>query len=178
MEDPVMSAVKHWSGPTRNDWTVREYYRLGDLQAFREQRVELIEGVIVEKEQVTPQHAAGQELARRALERVFGPGFWIRFSGPLRGGRRSLPDPDIAVIPGGPRVLPAAPTTALLVVEVSDATISYDRRRRESLRQGRHCGLLDCESQPSAVGSVSPTDPRPESPIRVWLFVGEPVRAE
>ena len=128
-----MSAVRRWSGPMRNDWTVREYYRLGDLQTFREQQVELIEGVIVEKEQMTPAHAAGQELTRRALQAAFGPGHWIRFSAPLRIGRRSLPDPDLAVIPGGVRVLPAAPSTALLVVEVSDRTLTYDRYRKGSL---------------------------------------------
>jgi hypothetical protein len=59
-----MSQVKRWSGPNRNDWTVREYNRLYDVGAFREQRVELVEGVLVEQAQKTPQHAAGMELTR------------------------------------------------------------------------------------------------------------------
>ena len=35
--------------------------------------------------------------------------------------------------PGGPRDYTAHPTTALLIVEVSEATLSYDRRRKGSL---------------------------------------------
>lgn len=128
-----MPAIKRWSGPTRRNWTVQEYFRLGGLQAFREQRVELVEGVIVEKRQMTPEHAASHELSRRALAPAFGPKYWVRFLAPLHLGRRSLLDPDLAVVRGGPRVLPAAPTTALLVVEISDSTLSYDRRRKGSL---------------------------------------------
>jgi Uma2 family endonuclease len=128
-----MRQVKRWSGPKRNDWTVREYNRLYDLSAFREQRVELIEGVIVEKAQMTPQHAAGLELTRRALEVAFGPGHWIRMQGPLRLGRRSELDPDLAIVPGCPRDNMATPTTALLVVEIADGTVFYDRHRKGSL---------------------------------------------
>jgi len=93
----------------------------------------LIEGVIIEKAQMTPGHAAGLELTRRALEPAFGPGHWIRMQGPLRLGRRSELDPGLAVIPGGPRDNVAPPTTALLVVEISDEALAYDRRRKGSL---------------------------------------------
>ena len=67
------------------------------------------------------------------MEPAFGPGHWIRILGPLRFGRRSELSPDLAVVPGGPRDNLATPTAALLVVEISDSTLSYDRRRKGSL---------------------------------------------
>src|SRR5690349_7458384 len=52
---------------------------------------------------------------------------------PLRFRPRSAPKPDVAVVPGGPYDYQTTPATALLVVEVSDATLSYDRGRKASL---------------------------------------------
>jgi Uma2 family endonuclease len=78
-------------------------------------------------------HAAGLELAERALEDVFGRGYWVRTQLPLHLGPRSEPQPDLAVVPGGPRDYSKHPASALLIVEVSDATLSYDRRRKGSL---------------------------------------------
>jgi Uma2 family endonuclease len=47
----------------------------------------------------------------------------------------SVPDPDLAVIVGTARTIPPThnPTTALLIVEVSDTTLRYDRRVKGSL---------------------------------------------
>jgi Uma2 family endonuclease len=47
----------------------------------------------------------------------------------------SVPDPDLAVVPGTPRSYMTAsnPTTALLIVEVSESTLPYDRRAKASL---------------------------------------------
>ena len=46
-----------------------------------------------------------------------------------------MPEPDAAVVPGGPRdyATTGHPTTALLIVEVSDTTLSYDRGCKASL---------------------------------------------
>jgi Uma2 family endonuclease len=125
--------VKRWVGPRRVDWTIEQYYRLAGLGAFRNQRVELIEGEIIQMAPMKTPHAAALELAERAVEAAFGPTVWVRTQLPLRLGRRSEPQPDVAVVPGGPRDYSTHPTTALLLVEVSDATLSYDRRRKGSL---------------------------------------------
>jgi hypothetical protein len=47
----------------------------------------------------------------------------------------SVPDPDLAVIPGNPRANATLtnPTTALLIVEVSETTLSFDRHAKSSL---------------------------------------------
>lgn len=125
--------VKRWAGPRRTNWTIQEYYRLADLGAFRNQRVELIDGEIVQMAPMKTPPAAGLELARMALDQAFGPGHWIRTQLPLRFSRRSEPQPDLAVVPGGPRDYSTHPASALLIIEVSDTTLSYDRRRKGSL---------------------------------------------
>jgi Uma2 family endonuclease len=44
---------------------------------------------------------------------------------------RSEPEPDIAVVPGGPRdYRDAHPSHAVLVVEVADVSLAYDRIRK------------------------------------------------
>jgi Uma2 family endonuclease len=45
----------------------------------------------------------------------------------------SEPEPDVAYVPGTLRQVRTHPTTALLIVEVSDTTLSYDRGNKASL---------------------------------------------
>jgi len=107
---------------------------MADVGLFRDQRVELIEGTIV---QMPPQknfHMIAIGLAEKALQAAFGPRHWLRIQGPLHLGRQSAPEPDLAVVPGGPRDYAAGhPTSALLIVEISDTTLAYDRGRKASL---------------------------------------------
>jgi Uma2 family endonuclease len=111
-----------------------EFYRLVDLGWFNGQRVELIEGEIIEMPAQKNHHLAAITLARDALAQVFGPGFWVRVQGTLDLTPWSTPDPDLAVVAGSPRGCAAAnPKTALLVIEVSDTTLTYDRGTKGSL---------------------------------------------
>jgi Uma2 family endonuclease len=119
--------------PRQKRWTRAEYYRMADAGLFREQRVELIEGKIFQMPPMKTPHAAGLELGEREFEAAFGAAFWVRNQLPLHFGPRSEPQPDLAVVRGGPRDFTDHPATALLVVEISDTTLSYDRRRKGSL---------------------------------------------
>lgn len=108
---------------------------MADLGMFRDQRVELIEGTIV---QMPPQknfHVIGIGLAEGAMRAAFGPRHWVRVQSPLHLGLRSAPEPDVAVVPGGPRdyTKTGHPTTALLIVEISETTLAYDCGRKASL---------------------------------------------
>jgi Uma2 family endonuclease len=121
--------------PRARQWTRAEYYRMADLGLFNGQRVELIEGTIV---QMPPQknfHMIALGLVEEALRAAFGPRHWVRMQGPLHLRPRSAPEPDAAVVPGRPRDFAATdhPTTALLVVEISDTSLAYDRGRKASL---------------------------------------------
>ena len=121
--------------PRTRKWTRAEYYRMADLGMFRDQRVELIEGTIV---QMPPQknfHVIGIGLVEQRPRAAFGPRYWVRIQAPLHLGPRSAPEPDVAVVPGGSRdyTRTGHPTTALLIVEVSETTLAYDRGRKASL---------------------------------------------
>jgi Uma2 family endonuclease len=128
-------AVKQRVGPKRRLWTRREYYRLSALGFFREQRVELIEGVIVQMPAQKNFHALSIKLTDDALEVAFGSGYWVRVQASLDLSPLSVPDPDLAVVKGNPRDhnTPKNPSTALLLVEVSETTLRFDRGVKASL---------------------------------------------
>jgi Uma2 family endonuclease len=97
-------------------------------------RVELLEGEILELSPEKSRHAAAVDLAAEVLRRAFGPGHTIRVQHPLALGDASEPELDVAIVTGSPRdYAEAHPTTAVLVVEVSDTSLEYDRRRKAAL---------------------------------------------
>jgi Uma2 family endonuclease len=68
-----------------------------------------------------------------AVRAAFGIGFWVRTQVPLNLSEETDVEPDVTVVPGKPRDYPEHPTTALLVVEISETTLDYDRGRKGSL---------------------------------------------
>ena len=48
-------------------------------------------------------------------------------------GAKSEPEPDLAVVPGPMESYKDHPTTALLIVEVTDTTLRFDRGQKASL---------------------------------------------
>lgn len=113
-------------------WTREEYERLVAAGFFNPaERLELIEGELL---RMTPQgstHATAVRLAEEALRSAFGQGFDVRVQMPLALDPDSEPEPDLAVVVGSPRdYRDAHPRTAVLVVEVADATLAYDRERK------------------------------------------------
>lgn len=121
------------SDPQVKFWTRDDYCRMAEAGLFAGQRVELIEGEILMMSPMNPAHAAALQLVARALEHAFGHGHCVRVQLPLDIDASSAPEPDIAVVPGAPRDYRSHPTTALLVVEVSDTTLNFDRTRKREL---------------------------------------------
>jgi Uma2 family endonuclease len=119
-------------GPLR--WTKEDYYRLCDEGWFNGRRVQLIGGEIIEMPAQHNSHLAAITLTQDALRAAFGSGYWVRVQGTLDLSPLSVPDPDLAVVAGNPRAPTAAnPTSALLIVEVSETTLAYDRNVKSSL---------------------------------------------
>jgi len=118
--------------PADHRWTYAEYQALAETNFFFKRRVELLGGRIIEMALQGDLHTAAVELAREATAQAFGKGFWPRVQSPLHLDRRSGPEPDIAVVPGHARdyVGKGHPKSALLVIEISDTTLWYDRRRK------------------------------------------------
>ncbi|MBP3960760.1 Uma2 family endonuclease [Gemmata sp. G18] len=122
------------TGPPRNLlWTVDQFHHLGDLGMFEGRRAMLINGVIVEEGPMNPPHRIALELSENALRGAFGAGWRVCNQMPLVLGQTTDPEPDLAVIAGSPRGASTHPTSAALVVEVSDSSLRYDTTEKMSL---------------------------------------------
>ena len=85
---------------------------------------------------MNPPYAVAIRLVTRALDRVFGDGYVVQAQLPLDLGLISEPEPepDAAVIVGNPRDFAIQhPTSAVLVIEVSESTIEADTHDKASL---------------------------------------------
>jgi len=67
------------------------------------------------------------------LAQAFKTGFWIRSQAPLSLAADSEPESDLAVVKGRMEDYSDHPTTALLIVEISDSTLLHDRGIKSSL---------------------------------------------
>lgn len=120
--------------PQVHQWTRSEYYKIDTLGLFRERRVELIEGQIIDMSPMGSSHATAVKLVDVALQNTFSAGCFTRCQLPLVLGERSEPQPDVAVIQGQIRdFVDEHPRTAVLVVEVADTSLDYDRDVKGSL---------------------------------------------
>jgi len=106
---------------------------MADAGLFHDRRVELIEGEVVDMPPQKNAHYTAILLVQRALEKAFGTNHTVRVQGPLDLGERSQPEPDVAVVTGSPRDYRDHPKTAVLVVEVSDTTLEFDRVRKQRI---------------------------------------------
>ncbi len=70
-----------------------------------------------------------------------GPATGFESRQPIDLGRRTQPEPDAAVVAGQPRDFANHPRNALLIVEVSDTSLNYDRRVKAHLYA--QAGFLD-----------------------------------
>ncbi|WP_448567077.1 Uma2 family endonuclease [Thermus sp.] len=135
----------------RRPFTTEEYHRL--LQAGilgEDDRVELIEGEILEMSPLGSRHVAAVNRIPRLLR--FGDRAIIRVQNPIRIDPRSEPQPDLALLKPNPSAYAEAlptPQDVLLLVEVMDTPQAYDREVKLPLyaRAGiPEAWLLDLEA--------------------------------
>jgi Uma2 family endonuclease len=117
--------------PTRKRWTREEYYRLAEQGWFQDQRVELIDGEIIQLSPPSPPHSVAVELVYESLRQVFGEGYSLRHQTSVVHGDYSQSEPDVAVVQGAIRDYSKEhPKTAILLVEVSRSSLAYDKNRK------------------------------------------------
>lgn len=116
-------------------WTRVQYERAIDRGIFHEdERLELLDGLLVVKEPQGERHAVALDLVALALRRAFGDGWLVRTQVHFASGRLSRPEPDVYVVRGSPRdYLHAAPGDPVLVVEVSDSRLAFDRGLKSAI---------------------------------------------
>lgn len=116
---------------TAHRFTVDEYYRMGRGGVFGEDdRVELVDGQVVEMTPIGPGHAGCVTALAGLLARVVGDRAVVSVQNPLRLGECSEPQPDVAVLrprADAYRTAHPGPGDTLLVIEVADTSLEYDR---------------------------------------------------
>jgi Uma2 family endonuclease len=129
-----MSTIQRRAGVRPRRFSKAEYYRLGELGFFRGQKVELIDGRLMVHSPQNAPHSTAVYQVQVALQQAFGPSYLVRCQFPIDLGQTTEPEPDVAVVVGpASRYAQAHPTTAELIVEVSETTLTYDRGRKGSL---------------------------------------------
>ena len=111
------------------------YDRIVDAGIFGpEDRVELLDGLLVAREPQGGRHATAVSLVRGVLEKAFGRSYYVRDDKPIALDDQSEPEPDVAVVPGRPRDhRDAHPSRPVLIVEVADTSLALDRLRKGGL---------------------------------------------
>lgn len=123
-----------YSTRTRH-WTRAEYDRLIQIGVFRPgEPIELLGGELIVSEPQGSAHFTAIGLVEDALRAAFGPGWLVRTQGPVALDAESEPEPDIAVAQGGRRDYSREhPSRPILVVEVAEASLAFDREHKGSL---------------------------------------------
>ena len=102
---------------------------MGEAGILREnERVELIEGEIVEMNPIGGRHAACVRVLTRLLGRSLGEELFLDVQNPVRLNGGLEPQPDLAVVRARDyRESLPGPEDVMLAIEVSDTTLGYDR---------------------------------------------------
>jgi Uma2 family endonuclease len=112
-------------------FTVDEYHRMADFGILGEDdRVELIEGEILVMSPIGTRHAACVDRLTRLLVQGARERAIVRVQNPVQLGERSEPQPDVALLKASPDFYAArhpGPRDVILIVEVADASVVYDR---------------------------------------------------
>ena len=131
---PTVNAESQPEVPCRRKWTRAEYYRLAEQGFFLQQRAELIDGEIINMAAMNGPHRTSIVKADRKLQRLFAEGFFVTVQCPLSIGAASDPEPDVAVIAGEvDDFTNTHPTTAVLIIEVAETSLRFDRNHKGSL---------------------------------------------
>lgn len=112
-------------------FTVEEYHRMAQAGILSDDdRVELIQGEIVEMTPIGPRHAACVDRLTDRLTATLRARARVRIQGPIRLDPRSEPQPDLVLLRPRPDFYVRAhpgPEDVLLVIEVAESSLDLDR---------------------------------------------------
>ena len=165
-----------------HSFTVEEYHRMGEAGLFEEQRVELLEGKIIDMSPIQAKHARIVKWLNRLLHARLSDRYIISVQDPIRLDELNEPEPDLAVLrfrtdfygESHPR-----PEDVLLLIEVADTSLDKDRQVKLPLYA--RAGIpevwivnlpgqqLECYTGPTGDGYARRTDyragDRPDHPL-------------
>ena len=116
-------------------WKRVEYDRLIECGFFQPgDPIELVGGQLIVAEPQRSRHSATIRAVDEALRVAFGAGWDVRTQLLVALDDESEPEPDVAVVAGSFRDYAAAhPSRPVLVVEVSESRLAFDRAHKGSL---------------------------------------------
>jgi Uma2 family endonuclease len=113
---------------------IDEFERIAD--SLDVERVELIDGILVERGDMDPPHAVASVRLRFYLDRLVPDGWFVREDKPLRVHRTYEPFPDLAIVRGNPLTAyldrHPGPHDVAIVTEISDSTLAKDRGEKRA----------------------------------------------
>ncbi len=138
----------------RKRFTVDEYHKLAQAGVLGEDdRIELIQGELIQMPPIGSVHAGLVGRLDRAFQVHVPQGLVVWAQNPLSFPPASEPQPGRALLrPRGDDYLNSLPTASdvLLVIEVSDTTLAYDRDVKVPLYAGQgisECWLVDVNAR-------------------------------
>lgn len=116
---------------TRRKFTAEEYHWMVRVGILREDdRLELIEGEIVEMPPIGPEHASTTDATNEIFVHRFSDVARVRVQNPIRLDGSNEPEPDIALVrrrADAYRTALPGPDDIFLLVEISDTALATDR---------------------------------------------------
>ncbi len=122
----VVSAGEQFSVDSIRRFSRAEYDRLVEQGWFTDERLELIEGLLVTVSPQGTSHADVIAHVHELLVRLLGDRASVRSQLPFAATDDSEPEPDVAVVVRA-RYRDEHPRAAFLIIEVADSSLPYDR---------------------------------------------------
>lgn len=120
--------------PRPKRWTNAEFERMIESGLFDGKRAELIDGEIIEMSPMLEPHALALMKTQDECYRVFSlQEFGIRNQSPFFTGEGYRPEPDLVILRRSTLSASAPPSSAVLIIEISDSTLRFDRTDKASL---------------------------------------------
>lgn len=126
---PTVLEVSERAAMPYHRWSVEEYHQMAQAGLLDEtDRVELIEGELVDMAPIGSKHAFLVDRLAELLSSGPQAGYMVRVQNPVVLGDRNEPQPDIALVRRA-NYIDRHPSSGdvLLIVEVADTTLEYDR---------------------------------------------------
>jgi Uma2 family endonuclease len=134
----------------RHAFSIDEWHHMGEIGLFGEAaRMELLDGEVIEMSPIGSRHASCVNRLVRMLVTELGSRAIVASQNPVVLDDTSEPQPDVGVLSPRPDEYSrshARPSEILLLVEVSDTTLAFDRDRKAPYYANagiRECWIVD-----------------------------------
>jgi Uma2 family endonuclease len=117
--------------PRQRRFTRAEYERLMELGFFQRERIELIHGVVCRMSPIGIAHRKVIDRLNKLLTTRVGDRALVSIQQPFLAWDDSVPEPDVAIVPEVDYT--RHPDRALLLVEVAESSLEYDRETKAPL---------------------------------------------